>query len=57
MSDYEIVKNKGKYEIRHILGRHIYCSRYKRKLFARIHLFVLSFIKGITKFFTKSKRK
>ena len=39
MRDYEIIKYKGKFEVRHLYGRHIYCKSFRTKIMANIHLF------------------
>ena len=40
MKDYEIIKCKGKFEVRHIYGRHVYCKTFKYKWHAELHMFL-----------------
>jgi len=39
MNDYKIVKNKGKWEVQHLYGSHVYCKTFRTKFMANIHLF------------------
>ena len=39
IKDYEIVKFKGKFEVRHIYGKNVYCKTFRTKIMANIHLF------------------
>ena len=39
MKDYEIVKNKNKFEVLHIYGKNVYCKTFRTKFMANIHLF------------------
>ena len=39
MNDYEIIKCEGKFEVRHIYGRNVYCKSFSKERMASIHLF------------------
>ena len=40
MNDYEIVKNKGKWEVQHLYGSHVYSKAFKYKWRAELHRFL-----------------